>query len=500
MLGFNPGTQPVAMKEWVTPLDPSIYAQGVANQTKKLEAQSAQDSELYNSFMNIQAIASQDEEQLQTLKQSFEKELSGLSMGDLRNPQTKAQLSQIQNKYTNLLLESGIPHITHIYQKDIKEVKDLEAKGKFVPAWKMKPLVEAQKYIQDGNFYKDARFNGQIQAGFDWDKHNKTLIDSTPEYHELKKGKQTNDLYQGKTYNSLYGKFFEGLNQPGALDDLKEQFEYTYGNEDFATQDYNTAVEQVNRLSNIIQTSNNPILVEQAKKDLDYWDDFTKSVNPQISKEDAFQRYIKANAEDFARTNTNYALKESKINDVYKMQQDHAHSQAMKAEKESLAMYGIKKAIDATIASGQTPDYEAIQNGDYSSLIYNPIESRDGKSGTSTGGKTVEQKVAEDAAKAEEERIKKIPIVTTAQVQQEFSSNKDFQNNFKKLIEGKGYSTNWLTKGDIEKVEFDKTTESYKITVDNAYVGSSKIIDITKQEFEKLKGKEGEVQKIDVDI
>ena len=48
MLGFNPNTQPVAMKEWVTPLDPSIYAQGVANQAKRLEAQSAEDSELYN--------------------------------------------------------------------------------------------------------------------------------------------------------------------------------------------------------------------------------------------------------------------------------------------------------------------------------------------------------------------------------------------------------------------------------------------------------------------
>lgn len=384
MLGFNPNTQPVAMKEWVTPLDPSIYAQGVANQTKKLEAQSAQDSELYNSFMNIQAIAPQDEEQLQNLKQSFEKELSGLSMGDLRNPQTKAQLSQIQNKYTNLLLESGIPQRTQKYKKDIQEVKDLEAKGKFVPAWKMKPIIEAQKYIQDGNFYKDTRFNGQIQAGFDWDKHNKSLLDSTPEYHELKKGKQTNDLYQGKTYNSLYSKFFEGLNQPGALDDLREQFEYKYGNEDFASQDYNTAIEQVNRLTKIRATSNNPILVEQAKKDLDYWDDFSKSVNSQISKEDAFQRYIRANAEDFARTNTNYALKESKINDVYKMQQDHAHAQAMKTEKESLAMYGIKKAIDATIASGKTPDYEAIENGDYSSLVYNPVESRDGKSGIKT--------------------------------------------------------------------------------------------------------------------
>lgn len=342
-ISFTKNTQPIAPAIWQPAISTELYAQGISNQAKKAETQSLIDSQRYSDFMGIQAIAPQDEEQLQKVKEAYEQEVSGLKMGDLTNPQTRSQLSQIQNKYSNLLIESGIPQRTAKYQKDVKDVKDLEAKNKFVPAWKMKPILEAQKYIQDGNFYKDARFTGEIQAGFDWYNHNKNLISTTPEYHELKKGKQTNDLYQGKTYNSLYGKFMEGLNQPGALDDLYQQFEYTYGNEDYATQDYNTAVEQVNRLSNIIQTSNNPLLVEQAEKDLDYWDDFTKSVNPQISKEDAFQRYIKANAEDFARTNTNYALKESKMSDANKMYQEHSYRMKEIGAREAAALNKLKE-------------------------------------------------------------------------------------------------------------------------------------------------------------
>jgi hypothetical protein len=223
MLGFNPSTQPVAMKEWVTPLDPSIYAQGVANQTKKLEAQSAQDSELYNSFMNIQAIAPQDEEQLQTLKQSFEKELSGLSMGDLRNPQTKAQLSQIQNKYTNLLLESGIPQRTSSYKQELAAKKEAESKGRQY----VSPLLrQASKYIQDGNFDKDTRFNQQGFVAPD-NKELDEIAKNTPEWIDIVTNKGGYDVTQkGKAESKLQANYLAHFkNNPQWSQLLNDQFE-----------------------------------------------------------------------------------------------------------------------------------------------------------------------------------------------------------------------------------------------------------------------------------
>lgn len=339
MLGFTPGTQPVAMKEWVTPLDPSIYAQGVANQTKKLEAQSAQDSELYNSFMNIQAMSPQDEEQLQTLKQSFEKELSGLSMGDLRNPQTKAQLSQIQNKYTNLLLESGIPQRTSSYAKEMSIKKDYEMKN-----LKYNSPIEAQAidYIQGGEFYKDTRFNGAGWVSADLQKITKdirerlkkTVIYTDPTTHRQITEERVDPL---EFQNAI---FEEMKSNPSLSKDYQYDFEKTHKGVDFSQEGSSRLNNMLLEYTDALKTAGDVVMAKKAlgtltKEDVAEYqlkeanitsrmEQINRAINnPTISgdlvREEMYKTHLTNIAQDIAITNDLFSTTKSELDELYKM-------------------------------------------------------------------------------------------------------------------------------------------------------------------------------------
>lgn len=336
-MAFSPFSQIVQPAPWVDPINLDLLRQ--ANMYKEEIAR----QNLSNLSESFQALAStpaygKDAEKLQEKMQELKTQISGLNLSDVSDYNTMGQIKGVINQVSSDKDILGIAQRGTKYNEWEKQIKDYQEKGKFVPAWKLKAYSDAQNYYNGKEFISDKRFSGTITPGFDWDKHNKTLVEETPEYHQLKKVGGNNELYQGKTYESLLGKFYEGLKQPGVYDDLNAQFEHFYGNEDYAKQDQQTALQQVNRLQGIIQNSNNPILIEKAKKDLDYWDDFANTVNPNTSKEDAFERFIKSNAEDFARTNTNYALKESKMSDAAKLEKDFIYDKALIQERERVSM------------------------------------------------------------------------------------------------------------------------------------------------------------------
>ena len=341
-MAFSPFSQIVQSAPWVDPINLDLLRQG--NMYKEEIAR----QNLLNLSESFQALAStpaygKDAEKLQEKMQELKSQISGLNLSDVSDYNTMGQIKGVINQFSNDKDILGIGQRGTKYNEWEKQIKDYQEKGKFVPAWKLKAYNDAQNYYNGKDFISDKRFSGTITPGFDWDKHNKTLVEETPEYHQLKKVGGNNDLYQGKTYESLLGKFYEGLKQPGAYDDLNAQFEHFYGNEDYAKQDQQTALQQVNRLQGIIQNSNNPILIEKAKRDLDYWDDFANTVNPNTSKEDAFERFIKSNAEDFARTNTNYALKESKMSDATKLEKDFIYDKALIQEREKSAINKLRE-------------------------------------------------------------------------------------------------------------------------------------------------------------
>jgi hypothetical protein len=361
-MAFTQYSQIVKPAEYLPEIPFDIYSQGVQKVAATNEQKHQNLQGQYNNLFAIKTYG-KDAEVLGQMQQEFQQQVGELSKQGLSSPEAQSKINQLISSY------STNPDVMNIHKRKAKfdewnsQLQDYQEKGKFVPAWKMKQYNDAQNYYSGSDYYTNKQFTGNLTPGFDWDKHNKELIASTPEIEQLKKSGVNNNLYKGKTYNALQGKFYEGLQQPGALDDLREHFEYDYGNEDYASHDQQLAIQQVNKLNNIIATSSDPILVNQAKSDLDYWSDFSGSVNPQTSKEEAFQRYIKANSEDFARTNTNYALKESKMSDASKMYQEHEYRQQEKLYEHQLDQQYSKEANETLSLVQGLEDFKKHKTG-----------------------------------------------------------------------------------------------------------------------------------------
>jgi hypothetical protein len=347
MAVFGPYTQPVKPAEWVDPLDLNLYAKGTMYKQQLAEQNLQNLTEKFASAFNVPAYGI-DAQELGLIENDFKEKLKSLNLSNLSDMSTVSQMRGLINQYTSPTTAEGKKMLSigsrgYKFKDWEEKIKKYEEKGLQVPVWNLKAYQDAQNYYAGNEFQENKSFTGDVKAGFDWDKHNKSLVAGVPEMEQLKKAGPNNEIYKGKTYNALYGKFYEGLNQPGALDDLRSQFEYNYGNEDYSQLDKELAKQQIQKLNYIIQTTDNPLTLQQAKQDLDYWDDFANSVTPTTSKEDAFKHYVQINAEDFARTNTNYALKDSKMSDSNKLYTEHSYRMEEIKAREASAIAKIQE-------------------------------------------------------------------------------------------------------------------------------------------------------------
>lgn len=490
-MGYNNFSRPVTPVDQYLPISDEILARG-AMETYNKAGQLGQKLAAYNSNLFNITTYGKDAEVLQNYENQFNQQVAELSKGDITSPQALSKFNSLVSNFSNS------PDILGIHKRKVKfdewnkQLQDYQEKGKFVPAWKMKQYNDAQDYYSGDKYYTDKQFTGNLTPGFDWDKHNKDLVTSTPEIEQLKKSGANNDLYKGKTYNALQGKFYEGLNQPGALDDLRQHFEYDYGNTDYATYDQQNAIEQVNKLNSIIQTSNDPILVNQAKADLDYWDDFATTVNPNTSKEEAFQRYVRSNAEDFARTNTNYALKESKMSDANKMYQEHQY----RMQERSLEFSPEALAAKTELAENKLE----MQKQMLQQKLEFQQKSLDAKiqaeaSKTELQLKKLQAEIDAKKQKAESATSTKkedFSPVSIGEIRTKFNNSQETAKKIKDILSKKATLVNKFDSSDIEKVEWDTDTKSYKVTldVDGWDNGSNNIVFLSVNELNSALGED----------
>jgi hypothetical protein len=453
MAVFGPYTQPVKPAEWVDPLDLNLYAKGTMYKQQLAEQNLQNLTEKFASAFNVPAYGI-DAQELGLIENDFKEKLKSLNLSNLSDMSTVSQMRGLINQYTSPTTAEGKKMLSigsrgYKFKDWEEKIKKYEEKGLQVPVWNLKAYQDAQNYYAGNEFQENKSFTGDVKAGFDWDKHNKSLVAGVPEMEQLKKAGPNNEIYKGKTYNALYGKFYEGLNQPGALDDLRSQFEYNYGNEDYSQLDKKLAKQQMQKLNYIIQTTDNPLILQQAKQDLDYWDDFANSVNPTTSKEDAFKHYVQINAEDFARTNTNYALKDSKMSDANKLYTEHIYrKEEIKAREES-AIQKIQETQKLKALAGNVLDplqrklIEKGINSGYSTELLN----EDGTFKSS-------QELVALGLKVEDEKQDEKPDDTKLQIGEEKYTKEEIIANInagsKAFI--KDYIDAFLTEGN-EKVE-----------------------------------------------
>lgn len=492
-MGFNQFSRAVTPVDQYLPISDELLTKG-AVETYNKAGQLGQKLLAYKSNLFGISTYGKDAEVLQDYENQFNQQVAELSKGDITSPQALSKFNSLVSNFSNSPDILGIHERNAAYTTELKNKKEAEAKNLTYTS----PLLkDAEKYYSGDKYYSDKRFS---RSGWVSPETTKAMDEAVKSVTKQQYDPKTGFVTKIAKPEEVAAAFYERMkSNPNYQKDLEYGFEqetegvnwqdngqqFVQGKVNKLTQQYNEALadgnqeaaslaqHELNRLQNLADPS---LIGEELKKQ-------------------AFQNHIKSQLERVGYAND--------VSDFQKIERDpidmklleHKLRMQEKSEKESLKMYGIKKAIDATIASGQTPDYEAIDIGDYSSLIYNPIESRDGKSGTPATGKTIEQKAAEDAAKAEEERIKKIPVATKEQIQQLYKNNKTFENNFNTWMTKNGYPPKNFTATDIEKVEPDDKTQTYKLTLDTDYMfgGGSKVIDISKQEFEKLKSSKYDV-------
>lgn len=488
-MGFTPYSKVVEPALWSPPLSENILMSGAIFNEKNMKESQQNLQNAADSFLNIQTNIPQDAQVLNQRKQEFQTAVKDLNLSNLNNPQTVSQLNQLITKFSNDQDILGIAQRANSVNKELQTKKEYESKGKQY----VSPILDqADDYIKGGNYYKDTRFN---KSGWVSPDTTKAMQDAVKAVTKKTYNSKTGIVESVAKPEDVSAAFYEIMkNNPSYQKDLDYSFQKETKDINWDDKGQEFVQSKLDKLQQQIyqaQSIGDQESFEMATHELNR---LSKLSNPALIgnqlKDQYFQNFINTQLEQVGYAND--------VSDFEKIERDpidmklleHKLRMQEKSEKESLKMYGIKKAIDATIASGQTPDYEAIDIGDYSSLIYNPIESRDGKFGTSATGKTTEQKAAEDAAKAEEERIKKIPAATKEQIQQLYKNNKTFENNFNTWMTKNGYPPNAFTATDIEKVESDDKTQTYKLTLDTDYIfgGGSKVIDISKDEFEKMKG------------
>ena len=124
--------------------------------------------------------------------------------------------------------------------------------------------------------------------------------------------------FEGKTYNSLATAYKQALqSQPGALEDLQQQFEYYYGDQDWATKDKQLAIEQYQQAVYMAANGDTEDVRQQAAQLAQYWQQQASKTNDNMSKDQAFDNFILASVDDFASAHTTYALKDTKMAEKY---------------------------------------------------------------------------------------------------------------------------------------------------------------------------------------
>lgn len=333
-INFTPYTQPVAPQNWNTPLEPSIYAQGVSNQAKRLENQSLIDSNSAENILGITAIAPQDEEQLQKIQQAFKEDVSKLNMSDLKNPQTKQQLDQQIAKYQDLLLSSGIPQRSAAVQKELATKKEIEAKGEKYTS----PLLnQAEDYIQNGEFYKDTRFN---RSG--WITPNEAkMMKSAKEIAEKKKGSVENpdgtreeyEYYDPADLKAALMRVYKS--DPNYEKEIGYQFEQQTKDinwDDYSKEEHATLVQEA---ENAIQLANTIINNKNSTKE-----DRLKAIAHKQKAEQIQSTYY----DNYENPSSSEEMKQKYYND-FKNRQLQMSISAMDAEqRKPIAMNEIKKA------------------------------------------------------------------------------------------------------------------------------------------------------------
>ncbi len=459
--------------QWKEPLSEDTMVRGalLSEQNFKQAQQIGQQG--VDSIMGIKAISPADEEVLRQRQQEFQQSLQGLDVSSLSNPQTLSKVNNLISRFSNDPDVLAIATRSSQLQKDMQIQKEYEMKGKQY----VSPLQrQAQKYIQEGNYYRDARFNKSGFIAPDDNDYNE-IAKNTPEWENFVTSGRYDIHQKGKAESSLASNAYNAFKTvPKFYNQLNDQFEQSL--EDVSIEDiHNQGIEGVKQLFPHL-----PLEAQQqalAKIEEGYK---LQQNNPYIGnawKDKLKDDYIRDQAMMYAQAKTYVNTVGKEANEFSKMAVQHQNAKELvKLREETKNQY---KQVAGNTKIDPVRRARLVKAAtELGTDISDPTQP-DGY----LSNEALDDLGILKSPKAQKEEKGEVVREDVGSVRELYSKDPNkVQEAIKTKIGGLGIN---FGADDIENVEWNKDTNRYEVTVDDGGYGTSKA-SFTQEEFDSLKG------------
>lgn len=301
-MGWNSTSQIITnAPQWQQPISDELLYRGAITQEANTQKNLQDYKNIITSIQNIPALAGKDEEVLSQRMQELQQQLSQVSLSDLNNPRTTAQINSLISQYANDPDIIGIAHRGNTVQNELKRKQEFEEKGK---PYVSKILRDAERYLQEGNYYRDKRFTGQGYISGNNEDIGKWAKE-VPEWEDWVKNGAYDDHRKGKAYNSLFNKIYQGFTtDPNWVATHTDNFEQQIEGQDLLSYLDNpsqTIAELFPHLPDELKPQAEGLILElQAQKDNPYIESSIKTKLKELYFED--QAALAAKAHTYTNT------------------------------------------------------------------------------------------------------------------------------------------------------------------------------------------------------
>lgn len=281
-MAFTPTSQTVAPVEWKPPVSEDLLLKGALFTDKNIQDNTQKANDIVNQLYSIPSLPGEDTKKKQEIIDGVLQQVSKISHNDFRNPSTLNQLKGYISQVTSNPDFMGIAERGTVTEIEAKKQADALAKGK---TYYSPILNQAEKYMNQGLYIRDTKFNGQ---GFLDPEIGKRLTEEIGKLKKIKsfdpKTGRVDEFYDPNEISLITNNMMSDPNVR-ALKDY--EFDEQFADRDWGTEGLQDATEKLNALSayknealQILNRDPNNVMAKQALSEVEgYISKYSSAIN-----------------------------------------------------------------------------------------------------------------------------------------------------------------------------------------------------------------------------
>jgi flagellar biosynthesis chaperone FliJ len=281
-MAFTPYSTPVEPVEWKPPVSEDLLLKGALFTDKNIQDNTQKANDIIDQLYNIPSLPGEDTKKKQEIIDGVLQQVSKISHNDFRNPSTLNQLKGYISQVTSNPDFMGIAERGTVTEIEAKKQADALAKGE---TYYSRILKQAEKYMNQGLYIRDTRFNGQ---GFLDPKIGKRLTEEIGKLKKIKsfdpKTGRVDEFYDPNEISLITNNMMSDPNVR-ALKDY--EFEEQFADRDWGTEGLQDATEKLNALSayknealQVLNKDPNNVMAKQALYEVEgYISKYSSAIN-----------------------------------------------------------------------------------------------------------------------------------------------------------------------------------------------------------------------------